>query len=194
MRLQSPRFLRLFRRWLRDQRGGEAIEMAIVGAPFIALVFGLLELGLVFMVSTTLENATDEASRQIRTGQVQTNGGNAATIKTAICNEMSWLGSNCSTSLNLDVRTFTSFAAQGAPPNPVAGGVVNPAKFCWDPGGAGSVVLVRAYYTWNLVLPVLNAGLINAGGTKRLISSAISFRNEPYETTPPAAGACPSLP
>jgi Flp pilus assembly protein TadG len=183
---------RLFRRWLRDQRGGEAIEMAIVGAPFIALLFALLELGMVFMVSTTLEAATDEVSRQIRTGQVQTNGGDANTIKTAICNQMSWLGGNCAASLNLDVRTFTSFAAQGAPPNPVPGGAVKPGNFCWDPGGAGSVVLVRAYYTWTLVVPVLNAGLVNAGGNKRLITSAVSFKNEPYTSTPPTAATCPT--
>lgn len=194
MGLQLPKSVRLFRRWLHDQRGGEAIEMAIVGAPFVALLFGLLELGLVFMVSTTLETAADEASRQIRTGQVQTNGGNAATIKTAICDEMSWLGSNCATNLNLDVRTFTSFAAQGSPPNPVASGTVNPAKFCWDPGGAGSVVLVRAYYTWTIVLPVLNVGLINAGGNKRLINAAISFRNEPYNNNAVTPVTCPSLP
>ena len=166
--------------------------MAIVGAPFVALVFGLFELGMVFLVSTTLENATDEVSRQIRTGQVQTNGGSASTIKTAICNEMSWLGSNCIANLNLDVRSFTSFAGQSAPPNPVTGGVVDPAKFCWDPGGAGSVMLVRAYYTWNLIMPVLNAGLVNAGGTKRLITLAISFRNEPYNNTPPSAVTCPA--
>ncbi len=130
------KFRRLLRRLLKDVRGGEAIEMAIVGAPFIALIFAMLELGLVFMVSTTLENATDEVSRQIRTGQLQTSGGTAATLKTAICSEMSWLGSSCATNLNLDVRTFSSFAGQSAPPNPVGTGTVDPAKFCWDPGGA----------------------------------------------------------
>ncbi len=186
-------FRRLLRRLLKDVRGGEAIEMAIVGAPFIALVFAMLELGMVFMVSTTLENATDEVSRQIRTGSLQTAGGNAATLKTAICSEMSWLGSNCATNLNLDVRTFTSFAGQTTPPNPLASGTVNPAKFCWDPGGAGSVVLVRAYYTWTLVLPVLNAGLQSAGiSGKRLITTATSFRNEPYATTTTTPVTCPT--
>mgnify|MGYP000210904485 CR=1 FL=1 len=77
------KFRSLLRRLLKDVRGGEAIEMAIVGAPFIALLFALLELGLVFMVSTTLENATDEASRKIRTGELQTSGGNASTMKSA---------------------------------------------------------------------------------------------------------------
>lgn len=185
---------RLLRRMSKDVRGGEAIEIAIVGAPFIALVFAILELGLVFMVSTTLENATDDVSRQIRTGALQTSGGNAATIKAAICNEMSWLGASCSANLNLDVRTFTSFAGQSAPPNPINGGVIDPAKFCWDPGGAGSVVLIRAYYSWNLILPVLNAGLQTDGTTgKRLITTATSFRNEPYALTTPAPATCPAV-
>jgi Flp pilus assembly protein TadG len=193
MTLPRPSLSGFLRRWSRDRRGGEAIEIAIVGAPFVALVFALVELGMVFLVSTTLENATDEVSRQIRTGQIQTSGGSASTVKTAICSEMSWLGANCATNLNLDVRTFANFTGQSAPPNPVAGGSVDPAKFCFDPGGAGSVVLVRGYYTWNLIIPVLNAGLINAGGTKRLITTANSFRNEPYSQTPAAAAACPAL-
>jgi Flp pilus assembly protein TadG len=188
------KFRCLLRRLLKDVRGGEAIEMAIVGAPFFALLFGLFELGLVFMVSTTLENATDEVSRKIRTGELQTNGGNAETMKAAICAEMAWLAGNCSGKLNLDVRTFTSFAGQTAPPDPVAGGAITPAKFCWDPGGAGSIVLVRTYYTWHLVLPVLNAGLKTIGaGNNRLITSATSFRNEPYSPTTPAPAICPAL-
>ena len=186
-------FRRLLRRLLKDVRGGEAIEIAIVGAPFIALVFAILELGLVFIVSTTLENATDEVTRQIRTGALQTSGGNTATLKAAICNEMSWLGTNCSANLNLDVRTFANFAGQSAPPDPVAGGVVDPVNFCWDPGGAGSVVLVRAYYTWTLILPVLNAGLKTTSSGKRLITTATSFRNEPYSPTTPAPVACPAV-
>ena len=149
------------------------------------------------LAGAVFTNDVDRAyavSRQIRTGQTQTNGGNAATIKTAICNEMSWLGSNCATDLNIDVRTFTSFSGQGAPPNPVASGTVTPSKFCWDPGGAGSIVLVRAYYTWTLIAPVLNSGLINIGGTKRLITSAISFRNEPYSNLAATPVTCPTLP
>lgn len=189
------KFRRLLRRLLKDVRGGEAIEMAIVGAPFIALLFALFELGLVFMVSTTLENATDETARKIRTGELQTSGGNATTMKAAICAEMAWLAGTCTSKLNLDVRTFTSFAGQTTPPNPVANGVVTPAKFCWDPGGAGSIVLVRAYYTWKLFLPVLNDGLKTVGaGDNRLISASTSFRNEPYSQATPTPVTCPALP
>ncbi len=188
-------FRLLLRRLLKDVRGGEAIEAAFVWAPFIGLVCALFELGLVFMVSTTLENATDEAARKIRTGELQTSGGNATTIKNAICADMDWLAGSCASKLNLDVRTFTSFAGQSTPPNPVASGVVTPAKFCWDPGGAGSIVLVRAYYSWTLILPVLNASLKTVGsGNDRLIQSATSFRNEPYSQAAPTPVTCPTLP
>ena len=75
------------------------------------------------------------------------------------------------------------------------GGAVTPANFCFDPGGAGSIVLVRAYYTWKLILPVLNAGLKTVGaGDNRLIMSATSFRNEPYSPATPAPVPCPALP
>ena len=49
---------RLLRRMSKDVRGGEAIEIAIVGAPFIALVFAILELGLVFMVSSAFHSGS----------------------------------------------------------------------------------------------------------------------------------------
>ena len=75
-----------------------------------------------------------------------------------------------------------------------AGGAVKPANFCWDPGGAGSIVLVRAYYTWPLIVPVLNASLKTTGaGNNRLITSATSFRNEPYSPTALAPVACPAI-
>ena len=108
-----------------------------------------------------IDRAVD--SRKIRTGELQTSGGNADTMKAGICAEMAWLAGSCASKLNLDVRTFTSFADQSTPPDPVADGAVTPTNFCFDPGGAGSIVLVRAYYTWKLILPVLNAGLRTVG-------------------------------
>jgi Flp pilus assembly protein TadG len=170
------------RRFLRARRGATAVEFAFVALPFISLLFATLELGMVFLVQTTLDNATDEAGRQIRTGVLQTAGGTAATFKTAVCNEMTWMGSACATNLSVDVRTFTSFAGQ-APPTFVTGGVYNPATMTFTPGTACNIVLVRTYYPWTIFTPLLNAGLVNVSTNKRLIQSAASFRNEPFGGT-----------
>ncbi|MDB5432557.1 MAG: pilus assembly protein [Caulobacter sp.] len=170
-----PGFLRRFAR----HEGGNIVEMALVSLPFITLLFGVLELGVIFMVQTTLENASYSVSRQIRTGELQTAGGTAATFKTAMCNEMGWLGATCATSLSVDVRTFTQFSNVTAP-SPVTNGAVDPTKVTFTPGAAGDIVLVRCFYTWSLFTPVLSAGLQNLSGGKRMLTAAVTFRNEPF--------------
>src|SRR4051812_32919524 len=102
---------RIAGRFARADDGATAVEFAIVVMPFLVLVFGLIELGLVSLVSMSLDNAVMETGRTIRTGQVQTSGGTAATFKTSVCNQMSWLGSKCASSLSIDVRTFNDYAS-----------------------------------------------------------------------------------
>lgn len=171
----------LLRRFAAARRGATAVEFALVAAPFLALMFGVLELGLVFMVSTTLDNATEAAARTIRTGQLQTAGGSANSFKTAVCNNMSWLGSSCAGKLTVDVRTFPKFA-DVAMADPVTDGAIDASKTNFTPGNGEDIVVVRAYYEWTLITPMLNAGLANLGGTKRLIYSTVTFRNEPYDS------------
>ena len=176
----ASRFVSFLRAFRRDQ-GGNIVEMALVALPFITLLFGVLELGLIFMVQTTLENASYTVARQIRTGELQTAGGTASTFKTAMCNEMGWLGATCSSALNVDVRTFTQFSNVTAP-SPVTSGAFDPSKTSFTPGNPGDIVLVRCFYTWTLFTPVLSTGLQNLSGGKRLLTAAVTFRNEPYTT------------
>lgn len=173
---RKPSFLSRFRR-ARD--GATAVEFAIVATPFLALMFGILDLGLVFMISTTLENAVEEASRKIRTGELQTAGGTAATFKTAVCDELSWLGAGCSSALHVDVRTFTSFANVTLS-DPTTNGAFDDTKTQFATGGSESIVLVRVYYEWGMMAPLMNSGLSNLSNNKRLISATATFRNEPY--------------
>lgn len=177
---------RLLTRFARAQGGATTVEFAFVSIPFLLLIFAIIELGLVFLVSVTLENAVIDTGRQIRTGELQTAGGNAATFKTAMCSRMSWVGTACSTALSVDVRTFTGFSASAT-----ALSTAKPNTTCWDPGGPGSIVLVRAYYNWPLITPLLQTGLQTSNG-KRMITAASAFANEPYSDTPVAAVTCPT--
>jgi hypothetical protein len=47
---------------------------------------------------------------------------------------------------------------------------------------AEDIVVVRVYYVWTLFTPLLNTSLKTLSGGKRLISSTVSFRNEPWAT------------
>lgn len=181
------RLKRFLGRFGAHRRGSTAVEFAFVALPFLTLLFAVLELGMVFLVSTTLQNAADSASRKIRTGELQSSGGTPQTFKAAICADMAWLGSDCSSNLAVDVRTYTNFdsmATQNAAGNwvlagpTVTNGVVQDGS--WDTGDAEEIVLVRAYYTWTLFTPLLNSGLATIGNNKRLISTTVTFRNEPW--------------
>ncbi|GGL20296.1 pilus biosynthesis protein TadE [Caulobacter rhizosphaerae] len=168
--------LGLLRRFARADDGATAIEFALVAIPFLILVFAIIELGFIFLVSMGLENALMVVDRTIRTGELQTNGGDAASFKQAVCGEMSWLGGSCSSSLTLDVRVLPSFTQTSGLPTP------NPTNTCFDPGGPGSIVLVRGYYKWPVITPLLQEALAGPSGNRQ-ISFAAVFTNEPYSQT-----------
>lgn len=176
----------------RAERGGTAVEFALISLPFMVLIFGILELALVFLAATTLENAVENASRKIRTGEFQTSAAsNKSDFKALVCGGMTWLGADCGANLTVDVRTFSNFASL-ANNDPLPASTFTEAQTCWSPGQPGDIVLVRAYYKWKLFTPVLDGALQNMGGGTgtRLISMATAFRNEPFDDEPPVGAAC----
>ncbi|MDO8800485.1 TadE/TadG family type IV pilus assembly protein [Phenylobacterium sp.] len=188
-------FQNLLLRFAAARRGTTAIEFAIIALPFCVMLFGIIELGMVFLVSLTLQNATDNAARQIRTGQFQTSGSNAkGDFKTLVCNRMSWLATPCLTKLTVAVQTFADFNAAGA--NTATSGTAwtpaAAAATCFSTGAPGDIVLVRSYYEWDVFTPLLDKSLVNMGtnSNKRLISTVATFRNEPYSTATPVGARC----
>jgi len=147
------------------------------------LTFGIIEIGLIYVVSISLENATFEAAREIRTGQLQNQGGSSATsFTTLICNNMSWMGSSCAANLSVSVQTFSTFQAVTST-NPVSSGTINKNSLPYQIGGPGDIVLVQSFYQWTVFAPALdNIGTPLTGGQMLLQSSAV-FRNEPYTSS-----------
>jgi Flp pilus assembly protein TadG len=185
----SPAFIR---RFARARRGAVAVEFAFVAFPFFLLLFGILELAMVFIVSTTLEAATEDAARRIRTGEFQTGGAvSKEDFKTSVCDRMSWLSATCGGNLYVDVQTFAvdDFAGM-ANSTAQAPSIFDPAATCFSAGGPTDIVLVHTYYQWTLFTPLLNGALVNMGDGKRLISAVTSFRNEPYNNDPTVGAAC----
>jgi Flp pilus assembly protein TadG len=191
MAVRRPRRFALFARFLRASRGATAVEFAFVALPFLVLLFGIIELGGVFLASTTLELATDKAARQIRTGEFTNGGGSTKDdFKTLVCQQMSWLQSSCPNNLFIDVRTFDNFQDLAAT-NDIGGANFDDSTTCWATGAPTDIVLVRTFYRWDLFTPMLDRALENVPGTNtRLISTVSTFRNEPYSDTPAAGAQC----
>jgi Flp pilus assembly protein TadG len=168
----------------RAEGGATAVEMALVAVPFFLLLFGTIELSLVFLLCTSLENATDLAARQVRTGEMQTAGGaSAASFKTLVCNNLGWLQGDCNSNLYVDVRTFASFQTVAAPqPITTTAGKTSfdQTKLTFAMGNPGDIVVVRTYYTWPLITPLVQQAIQTLSDGKMVISSTAAFRNEPY--------------
>jgi Flp pilus assembly protein TadG len=163
----------------RDRRGSVAVEFALVSIPFFMLLFGVLEAGLIFYGSSVLEKATADAARLVKTGQVQAQNMSASQFHAYICTEISPLLS-CGSSLQVDVEAYSNFDSVSIA-NPVDNkGNLNSGLDKYAVGGPGSIVLVRTFYTWNIITPLLKPFFANLSNGQHLLTSTAAFRNEPF--------------
>tara|TARA_R110000764_G_scaffold150648_1_gene238167 strand:- start:257 stop:802 length:546 start_codon:yes stop_codon:yes gene_type:complete len=179
--IRSPLKLRRRRRtgfWgARD--GSAAVEFAMVALPFFFMMFAILELGLVFVIDSVLENATMETSRLIRTGEAETSAMTAAQFKTSLCSRMSIFQPDCAARATVDVRVIPNFTTPN-PPDPMASGTFQTTSLSYDDGGSGSIMLVRVWYKQPLVTPFLNEGLSRLRDGSAYLTATAVFRNEPF--------------
>jgi Flp pilus assembly protein TadG len=166
------------RRLVRQQDGAAAIEFGLVAAPFLALVFAIMETAVVFFAGQALETAVADSSRLIMTGQAQTQGFSASSFKNAVCAKIYGLF-DCQNGVYVDVKTFTSFQSVTMP-NPVDGSGNFQNNFSYQPGGPGDIVVVRLFYQYPVYVSLLGFNLSNVNGGKRLLAATAAFRNEPY--------------
>lgn len=166
------------------REGAAAVEFAMVAAPFFFMIFAVLELGLVFLIDSTLENAVLTASRLVRTGQADTGNISAAQFKTALCAEMSVFQGDCGSRADVDVRVMPQFT-DGIPDSPIRDGVMNTDDLQYDKGQPGDLMLVRVWYSQPLVTPFMQQAMSRLDSGAAVISVATAFRNEPYRGSTP---------
>ncbi len=149
----------------------------MVALPFCLMMFAVLELGLVFVTDSVLENATIETGRLVRTGQASAQGMDATRFKSAVCARMSVFSADCPSRLSVDVRVIPQFNT--TPPDPLAGGTFNEGALTYSNGQPGDLILVRAWYRQPLLTSFMSQGLSRLNdGTVRMTATT-AFRNEP---------------
>jgi Flp pilus assembly protein TadG len=171
------------RRFIRQQDGATTVEFALVAAPFLAMVFAIMETAVVFFAGQTLETAGADSARLIMTGQAQTQGFDQAKFKQAVCAKIYGLF-NCSAGLYVDVKNYSSFSSIPTTKPIDSSGNLQTGTFGYAPGGPGSIVVVRLMYQWPVYVSLLGLNLSDSAGNKRLLMSTVAFRNEPYAGGP----------
>jgi len=168
--------MRTARRLSRKQDGTAAVEFGLVAAPFILLMFAIMETAFVFFAGQSLETAVSDTGRLIMTGQAQNQGFDEAAFKNAVCEQTQGLF-DCG-SIKVDVKKYATFdAINFASPLDANGNLQN--NQTYQPGGPSEIVVVRLYYQW----PIYVAMLQNMAGNSRLLIATSAFRNEPYAAT-----------
>lgn len=183
--------------FFKNEDGTTAIEFAILGLPFLALLFGIIELAIVFFVSSTAQHALETSAREIRTGEYQLNSGTVATLETSICGHM---GNNtsdaitqCTDKLTIDGVTSPtgSFSDITLPASALCSGSDAEIEQCMNENPTvadsdvicttgGQIMVVRLQYHHSLSVPFGLTRLANTGNNTRVISHTTAFRNEPF--------------
>jgi Flp pilus assembly protein TadG len=177
----SPkRFSRGFR---RNNSGSSAVEFSLVAAPFFALLFAIIESGLVFFAAQVLENGVQESGRLVYTNQMTGANTTATQFKSDLCARVAVL-MNC-TILDIDIKYFPAGSTITLT-DPIDGaGNYDPSGlgFTIPPANSTGTVVIRGFYRWPLIVTGLGYNIANIGrntaNSKRLLVGLSAFHIEP---------------
>ena len=185
------RLMGLALRLVQREDGAAAVEFALVAAPFLALLFAIIETSLVFFAGQALETQTANATRLILTGQQQSasipaNSSAAAEFAKKVCDPSTNITMFDCSKMIIDVQTIATFSAANTS-KPIVAGQLDPNfTATYNPGGPNCIVVARVMYQWpiyvSLFTSVLSSISLNLGdtGKTRLLMATSVFRNEPY--------------
>jgi hypothetical protein len=167
--------------------GVAAVEFAIVAAPFLAMLFAIMETAMVFFAGQTLETAVADSARVIMTGQAQTQGFDQVAFKKQVCTSDGTTARpvfamfDCMANMTVDVQKYANFASVDVSKPVDADGKVKPGAY--NPGGPCEIVVVRLIYQFPVIAAFMGLNLADMSGNKRLIVATAVFRNEPFQGT-----------
>ncbi|MFQ5563913.1 MAG: TadE/TadG family type IV pilus assembly protein, partial [Parvularculaceae bacterium] len=151
----------------RNKRGSSAVEFAIVAPVFLMLMFSTFEVGWFYFVNATLDSATANASRFVRTGQAQSGSMNKQDFFDLVCPSLDLFG-DCMTHLTVEVAKFNTFADLAADTTPpVCRGddpdAIN--NLAYEPGADNEIIRMRLCLIYNTLNPTIGINLADNGGT-----------------------------
>lgn len=167
-----------WKRYLKAREGATAVEFALIALPFFTLLFAIAEAACLFLMQTSLDVAVMDTSRLIRTGQANT--WDAAAVRESVCDRANeFFPADCA-HLFVDVETFDD-VDEVANPSPLDGsGNLREGDMGVTPTGPDQIVVMRVFYRWELFTPFFSSAMANMAGQKRLLTSSLLFRNEPF--------------
>lgn len=180
---KAPKKVRRFR---RSDDGTTAVEFAVLAAPFMVLLFGIIESSLIFFAGQMLESAVDDVGRKIRTGQLD-NTISEQDFKDEVCLQANILF-ECD-DINIDLQVAARFEDLGEPPLPdESDNSTDFAAYSFTAPCPEEIAMVTASYEWPIFTYFVSDNIYrNIPGSadnplfrKILLNAIAVFRTEPY--------------
>ena len=194
------RSMRLGRRLARNDDGATAIEFAMVGIPFFMMLFGIMGVGFYFFSIFNLENAVEQASRTLRTGEAQKAVTTKVQFSDAVCGQLAPFFDCKGVTSKMRVQVVNVTAAQAAaapgvsivpslgkclgkadPAVPSTPDILIPANQTkYEVPLATQTVVVTICYEFDLLqnIPFIKLGNMPNGAT--MLQASTAFKTEPY--------------
>jgi len=170
-------------RFVRDERGGPAAELAITLPILAAVVLATLQVGVIFIAKAYLETGAEQAARTVMTNNavVVTNGVSApmtqAQFQAAVCAELPALFTCSGLIVQLQQLPSTATSLTSLLPQFNAdGSLKNATNF--STGSSGSLMLLSVMYQWPVYGGILGLNWGNLGNGKMLMTSTQIFKVE----------------
>ncbi len=158
-------------------KGTAAIEFSLLSLPVIMLIVGTIEICILFTAGSLLQGAVYDASRVIRTGQLEGAADAEEQFADAICDHAGVL-LDCD-KFQYDVRVLSTFSeANDADADVDEDG--NLVEQGFDAGGVSDIIMVRVSYRYPMMTPLIGSIFGQYEGNTRLLVSTAVFQSEPY--------------
>ena len=199
--MKFPRLISLkrpFKRIRKSESGSTAIEFGILAIPFFMIIVATVETLVAFAGEQILVNAVDNMSRQLRTGEITFNTGNATDLtetefRDKFCNEIN-IVLTCSAEITPDQKLFVDLKEVvnysdidvGIPKVSSAEyAELDTSGFEYLPGASGAINVLRVYYKWDVTVDIIRPYITNIrpgpeGSEYYLMVATTAFRNEDY--------------
>lgn len=168
--------------WIRRDEGSVAVEFALISIPFIYCTIAIIELSMFFAATNMLEGGVNQSARMIRTGQLQnqTEQPPEDAFREELCDNLFVLIDCDEVQIEVVAMPDGSFSSIDDY-QPAYDGDGNFVPRAFDAGGSGDVVLIRAYYNYQLMTPMFAQIFSNNDEATIPIMSTVVLESEPYD-------------